>query len=183
MKTMDIVSVPQSAVLPALRSPKTTKLVALGERRGWEARVLGRAPLPQAAVRFGEWLIVPIEQDTSQVPARALRRVQAIYEAGLRPAGFVVVHEAPLQLAGPAPKPVQIDPAEIVERLRPLGEVAVKVAGMLVVVGVNVALALAFIAMPLPFLVIGALALDPILIAVMDDGSWVEIDRWWSEPQ
>ena len=29
-----------------------------------------------------------------------------------------------------------------------------------------------------PMLFIGLLALDPIVVAVMDDASWIEIDRW-----
>jgi hypothetical protein len=30
-------------------------------------------------------------------------------------------------------------------------------------------------------LVVGAVVVDPILVAVTEDGYWVEIDRWWSE--
>ena len=183
MKPMQIVTAAPAPIVKVAESPVARQLLTLGEERGWEARIVGQAPLPDVPVRVGEWLIVPIEQDTSDIPARTLRRVQAIYEAGLRPQGFVVVHEAPLQLAGPKPKPTTIDPAEVVERLRPLGEFAVKAVGTVAVVGTYAAVVLAAIAMPLPFLLIGAIALDPILIAVTEDGYWVEVDRWWSKPQ
>jgi hypothetical protein len=29
-------------------------------------------------------------------------------------------------------------------------------------------------------LVVGAAVVDPILVAVTEDGYWIEIDRWWS---
>ncbi len=183
MKTMNVMVTKPPAVLSALMGPQALQLMQLGERRGWEPMVLGKAPLPEEPVRLGDWLLVPVEQDTSLIPARALRRVQAIYEAGLRPQGFVVVHEAPLQLAGPKVASKPIDPAEIVERLRPVGAFAVKAAGVLAVVGACLLTVMAAIALPIPFALIGAIALDPILVVVTEDGDWIEIDRWWSEPQ
>ena len=47
---------------------------------------------------------LPAQLDSTHIPARALERVQAIYAVGLRPQGFVVVHEAPpllCRVAGP----------------------------------------------------------------------------------
>ena len=29
----------------------------------------------------------------------------------------------------------------------------------------------------------GLAAVDPILVAVTEDGSWIEIDRWWTVDQ
>jgi hypothetical protein len=46
------------------------------------------------------------------------------------------------------------------------------------VVALYGALAAAFIVCPWPFLLIGLVMVDPILIAVTEDGYWIEIDRW-----
>lgn len=182
MKPTQMVAVDQAAVTRALVSPETMELVTFGERRGWEPRVLGRAPLPQSPVRVGEWLIVPAEQDTSAVPARALRRVQALYEAGLRPQGFVIVHEAPMQLAAPKSEdkvledaqPLTVSPV-LRSALGALGRVLAVVASALAIVGISV-----FAGLPLALLM-GVVMLDPMLIVVTEDGHWVEIDRWWNE--
>jgi len=160
---------------------ETQRLVALGERQGWAAHVLGQAPFPDRSVRVGEWLVAPIHLDTSLIPSRALHRVQAIYEAGLRPKGFVIVHEAPLVLSAPAdatPQPSELPSLapELQALAASVGQVvlgllgAAAAAGMMAVLGLPMALLL------------GAAMLDPILVAVMEDGTWVEIDRWWSEP-
>jgi hypothetical protein len=183
MKTMNVMISKPAAVLPALMGPQALQLMQLGERRGWEPLVLGKAPLPDRPTRVGDWLLVPVEQDTSCIPARALRRVQAIYEAGMRPQGFVVVHEAPRQLAGPTPMTRPMTPTDVAEQLRPVGAFALKAAGVVAVIGACLLTVIAAIALPIPFLLIGAIALDPILVAVTEDGDWIEIDRWWSEPQ
>src|SRR5687767_14072640 len=99
MKTTQLLSPSVSRHLAPLVSPETQQLVSLGRARGWDFTVLGQAPLPTQPVRLSKWLIVPAEQDTSPIPARALERVQAIYAAGLRPKGFVLVHEAPMALS------------------------------------------------------------------------------------
>lgn len=167
----------EAPAVPALTGSQTQQVLAVGEDYGWPFVVLGQAPLPTAPVRLGEWLIVPAEMDSSPIPERALKRVQAIHAAGLRPKGFVLVHEAPLQLAALKPKPFNV--AEFVERVSPkVLEVLGKAVGATAVVALYGALAAAFIVCPWPFLLIGMVMVDPILIAVTEDGDWVEIDRW-----
>ena len=172
-------------------SPETRDLLHLGRRRHWEFAVLGRAPLPEAPIRLRDWLIVPAVQDSSVIPDRALERVQAIYADGLRPQGFVVVHEAPLLLA--APKPATLHSRQmpaLTPQLRSTLKMAVGVLGAAAValaplVGAMVVGALAVLgitlvaALAIPF-VLGVALLDPILVAVTEDGYWVEIDRWWN---
>jgi hypothetical protein len=143
--------------------------------------VVGNAPIPENPVRVGEWLIVPVEEDSSAIPARALRRVQALYEAGLRPQGFVIVHEAPMQLTAPHDSRTS-DPTHLPE-LSPHLKMALGAAGHILAV---VAQTLAMVGMVaiggLPAaLFMGIAMLDPMLIAVTEDGDWVEIDRWWNE--
>lgn len=176
--------------LAAFASPEAHRLVTFGQELGWPVNVLGQAALPTEPVRVGKWLLIPVQQDTSQIPARTLERVQALYAAGLRPKGFVMVHEAPLEL----PAPTANDPRsahwptlspEIKATLsalgNALGELAPVVTGLAQgALAVGAALsAVVFLGMPLVAL-LGAALLDPILVAVTEDGYWIEIDRWWS---
>jgi len=177
MNTTPLLSQTSARHLASLASPETQQLMVLGQARGWNFAMLGQAPLPTAPVRVGKWLIVPAEQDTSQIPARALERVQAIYAAGLRPKGFVLVHEAPMALAAGRDEQKPAFPQQFASVLPMLEGL---LGGMLVSGFVAIAAAL-LLTIPLT-LVAGALLLDPILIAVTEDGDWIEIDRWWNEP-
>jgi hypothetical protein len=176
-------------VAPML-SPQTRQLTTLGRQQGWNSAVLGQAPLPSEPVRLGDWLIVPAHLDSSPVPARALARVQAIFAAGLRPKGFVVVHEAPKLLPAPVqdhPDALRMSalPAPVRSALKVtsiavgvLGTLAVVASGLAILAVAAISLA-AILALP-AILVVGAAVVDPILVAVTDDGYWIEIDRWWN---
>jgi hypothetical protein len=170
-----------------LESPQAQALLDLGKCNGWDSFMLGQAPLPNSPVRLGKWLLAPAEADSSHIPARTLARVQAIYSAGLRPKGFVIVHEAPLELSAPKEQAtssaLRLHPL-LASALIGLGRGVVAVApGVLKAVATTAAVALAavgaatLVAIPLTLLV-GAAVLDPILVAVTEDGYWVEIDRW-----
>ena len=174
-------------------SPETRELLALGRQQGWNFAVLGQAPMLDKPVRFGDWLLIPAHKDTSDVPARALERVQAIFAAGLRPQGFVMVHEAPKLLpppAGyepPAPAPLTLRMPVLPEQVRSTVKVvsgAIAALGMglaaimgVVVVAIAAIAAAAVVLIPLAF-VAAIVAVDPILVAVTEDGYWIEIDRW-----
>jgi hypothetical protein len=147
--------------------------LSLGDLLGWEVQVFGQAPMLTQAVRVNDWLLVPAHEDSSKIPLRTLRRIRTIFAEGLRPQGFVVVHEAPMQL--PAPTPVDNEP---VRKLITLGE-SYKVAGALsgfLAIGLGI-LVLGGMLLPLGLLA-GVALVDPILVAVTEDGYWVEIDRW-----
>lgn len=164
--------------MAALLSPETLRILALGRQRGWNSAILGRAPLPDKPVRLGDWLIVPAHQDTSPVPSRALERVQTVFAAGLRPKGFVVVHEAPLLL--PAPEDVETETIRVPSD-SPVNKRLIAVAGALGVLSMALtALTVASLLAAPTALVVGAVMLDPILVAVTEDDYWIEIDRWWN---
>jgi hypothetical protein len=172
-------------------SPQVRQVQSLSRRRGWNCAVLGQAPLPTRPVRVGDWLMVPVEQDSSPVPDRALRRVQDVFAAGIRPKGFVVVHEAPKLLSGPSeerseslrmgalPEQLRSKLKTVAAGMGTLGLALVAIPGLAVLA--VAALALAAMVMVPVLLIAGAVIVDPILVAVTEDGYWVEIDRWWSE--
>jgi hypothetical protein len=172
-----------------LGSREARGLMELSDENGWNFAVLGLAPLPSEPVRLGDWLIVPAMEDTSPIPDRALARIQAIFAAGLRPKGFVLVHEAPKLLADPSVVEGEvIEVSPIPPRLQLALEHAQKMAAsaakglaavMDVVTAVLGAMAAAA-ALLLPMVLMAAAAgLDPILVAITEDDVWVEIDRWY----
>jgi len=173
-----------------LVAPETAKLLALGEQRGWNFFVLGQAPLPTEPVRLDNWLVTPVELDSSSVPARTLERVHHIYASGLRPKGFVLVHEAPKLLAAPLTSTSRSTSKDLSTLLsnptvQKVGIVVALAVGAAVLVGLvllALALVVAVASMALmAMLVFGAVALDPILVAVTEDGYWVEVDRWLTQ--
>ncbi len=136
-------------------STQATQLLALGRQRGWSFTHLGYAPLPDRSVHIGDWMLVPAQQDTNPIPKHAQERVKAVYASGIRPAGWVVVHDAPPLLAPPETQRPPV-PA-IWKYLAVMGGLA---------------------AVLVTFLGVAALLVDPILVAVTPDGDWIEIDRW-----
>jgi len=177
-----------AAQLINLRSQQTHQLVAFGQQQGWGCTVLGQAAIPSEAVRIGNWLMVPAHLDSSPMPERAFERVQAIYAFGLRPKGFVVVHEAPMLLAASEEKdagPFRLPllPTKFKSALKVVGYGLGGLAALIAVVSGLLVIAFAFAILAglvlLPAaLIAGAAIVDPILIAVTEDDYWVEIDRW-----
>ncbi len=157
----------------SLVSPEAGQLLALGQARHWDCEVLGRAPCPTWPVRVEGWLIAPVQQDSSRIPARTLERVQAIYAVGLRPKAFVLVHEAPMQLAAPARPDSGI---KMSPHISPELKLLLKALGGLTL-GAAALAATAIMAVPLA-LVLGLAMVDPILVAITEDDYWIEIDRW-----
>lgn len=173
---------------------EAAEILSLGQLNGWDFCVLGQAPMPAMQIHLGDWLVVPAQQDTSPIPERALERIQAVYAAGLRPQGFVMVHEAPRLL----PAHVEEAGEEYDISHEPPSRQALKkllkalpgalLIGLVAIAGATVLAAILAVVLA-GGLVVGAVVLlgaamasiDPILIAVMEDGTWVEIDRWWTE--
>ena len=179
---------------PRTRWTEAERLMDLGRQGGWRPSVVGRGPMPEQAFRAGDWVVVPATEDSSEVPPWALERVQAVYREGFRPVGFLLIHEAPAGLlAGPVEEKPSV--AERLSELRdktgerlqelaePAGELVkgtAKVVGTIAVAGLAAA-AIAAVAIPAIALFAIASGIDPILVAVVDDGgelAWVEIARW-----
>ena len=159
---------------PSGLSPETRKLVTLGQRHYWPFQVLGKAPMVQEPVRLGDWLLIPAQDDSSKIPERAMKRIQAIFAAGIRPQGFVLVHEAPKLLKAPVtPKEQPKAPPVTTSSPHSTTDFASTLATGFA--------AMASMVFPMLFFVVAAALADPILVAVTEDGYWIEIDRWYTE--
>ena len=143
------------------------QFLSLGDQLGWHTEVLGKAPMLKDSVRLQDWLLVPAHEDTTVLPRRTMNRIQTIYNQGLHPQGFVVVHEAPMQLVSPKPETEEKSSLEW-EGGGKVFSIIAKVMGALLLGGMLLPLGL----------LAGLVMLDPILVAVTQDGYWIEIDRW-----
>ena len=155
---------------------QTRQLLTLGQENRWPTQVLGKAPMLKEPMRIHNWLLVPSTMDSTALPDQAIQRIKALYEAGIRPQGFVMVHEAPLQLKAPA---IQAKPKVDKQLLKKIGGAALGlgiVTGSLIA-AVGIAIIGGLLILPAGLLA-AVVLVDPILVAVMPDDSWVEIDRW-----
>lgn len=154
----------------------TQRLLIIAQENHWAVQVFGKAPMVHQPVRVKKWLLVPATMDSTALPDKTMQRLHIIYDEGIRPQGFVMVHEAPLQLKGPStpqkPKPDK-------EVLKGIGG-AVLALGVLsgsLVFAAGIVILGGLLILPAGLLAAAALV-DPILVAVMPDNTWVEIDRW-----
>jgi hypothetical protein len=134
---------------------QTQLLMYVGYKFNWDFINLGKAPIPEQPVRAGEWLIISATDDSSRIPRQTMQRIQTIYQEGIRPLHWVVVHEAPFLLSAPkTEKKVHILPYIAI-----LGGLGVWLATTLITT---------------------AAIVDPILIAITPEYDWIEIDRWYN---
>ena len=136
---------------------QTELLMDVGNRNNWHFVNLGKAPIPEQPVQAGEWLILSAMEDNSPIPTRTMQRIQTIYQQGIRPQHWVVVHEAPLLLS--APQPEKAKKPRILPYLALLGGLGALLATTLITT---------------------AAVVDPILIAITPEFDWIEIDRWYA---
>lgn len=158
-------------------SEQEREIMAVGQSRHWDFRVLGIAPVPEQPIYFNNWWLVPASQDTSVVPARALERIRGIYEAGIHPKAVVIAHEAPREIAAPKGTPT-ISPFQF--WTRKVGEhslTGLKVLGAVAAVVIPVAATVLGASLLITFGLLAAMV-DPCLIVVTEDDVWVQIDYW-----
>lgn len=169
-------SSPLSRRMPLLTQER--EIMTLGAAHNWDFRTLGVAPVPATSFYFKDWWIVPLAEDTSTIPARALERVRTLYEAGIRPKAFVIAHEAPRQIAPPAETRI-ISPLEYWGKRTAEGAGTIlKGAVAVAAVVAPVLLAMLGASLLVSLTIAGALVADPCLIAVTDDDVWIQIDYW-----
>jgi len=155
---------------------QTKQLLSLGQENRWQIQVLGKAPMLKQPIRIQDWLLIPATMDSTPLPDQTMQRIKTLYEAGIRPQGFVMAHEAPLQLKAPT---IQEKPKIDKQLLGKIGGAAIGLAAITgsLVAAVGIAIIGGLLILPAGLLA-AVVLVDPILVAVMPDDSWVEIDRW-----
>lgn len=178
-------------VLPVLEQEQ--KLMQLARANNWDFLVAGVAPIPKAPIFIGrkkDLLAVPFAQERGYIPPHALERMQAIKAAGIRVKEFVVVHEAPKELAPPRGTRI-VSPREYwMKRIKEISAPILKGMGIAVAaVVIPVVVAVFGVAvLATAGLAVAALAVDPYLVAAVEiEGDehgralWCVVDSWVTE--
>lgn len=139
-------------------SYEARKAVQVGYDNHWRFRVVGQGDVPEKSYYKDEWIFDPVE-----APVVAQDRLSALRRSGVQIKGFVIAHEAPRLLSAPAPK-TDFKVASTPDILPDVGTAIGKIATGLLWV----------------FLFIFQVALlDPALIVVLEDGTWLEVMTWY----
>lgn len=157
------------------------ELISFGKARGWRFSEMGTAPVPSGPVIVGKWLLVPEHMDESILPISAAQKIQAIRAAGMRPRGYVIAHEIPEEKGEILKEKSETHKNSVIPNPEtPESNSKVDDSGGGLLEGVKSILRKLPIILPVLF--IGSLLLlDPILIAITDDYTWIEIERWKEE--
>ena len=147
-----------------IQTTQSKQVLTLGREHHWRFRVVEDEGMITSPKIRNEWLYVPIFNNESSINPRAMTRVSAIKEAGFTINGLIIAHEAPKLLCSP-PKP-EPEPIEI-----PKSNPQVVATLSVVVLGILEAFGYLMLLAPL-------VLIDPALIVVLDDGSWIEVMRW-----
>ena len=187
-------------VLPETASLETKQLVAYGQKRHWqEIGYLGQAPMPTETVNLGDWLLEPAHLSQRPVPGWVLNRVRDLHAEGFNPR-FVLAHEVTNLLPAP-PKPKKELWRDVVRpglvaakpKLEAVGTGMVKASEKVLPIAWEVtktAAKVTWVAAQVTAVVgvglmgavaAAAMAIDPALIAITDDDSWISIGFWFDD--
>lgn len=142
-------------------SQQTRQALAVGMTNLWLFRVVGTGEVPNEPTYRDKWWFEPLT--AQNIPSEGKRRLDALRKARVPIKGVVYAHEAPKLLMAPKPpKPdFKISSSDIVTALGDVARVILTVFG--------VVFALFF----------QAILVDPALIVVLEDGTWVEVMTWY----
>jgi len=141
-----------------LITSEARKAIQIGYQNHWRFRVVGRGDVPKNAYYKDEWVFEPINS-----PNVAQDRLKALKQKGICFKGFVIAHEAPRLLTMQTPKVPKPDfkNKDILPDLENL------------VVNVMFGLGYFF------SLLFQMVLLDPALIVILEDGTWLEVMTWY----
>ena len=151
-----------------VHSRSATEALSIARKNGMTMRVLGKGDVPLVSYYQDEWWFEPVTPE-STIPPEGLRRIQVLTRAKVPIKGLVIAHEAPRLL--PAP---QIEPSEH-QSVRRQSTMEFDLESILAVL--SAVCGAFFMLFGIAFVV--ALRLDPVLIAVLSDDTWIEVMTWY----
>ncbi len=130
-------------------SKQAQAALQVGFKNHWRFRILGSGDVPASPVYKDSWWLTLAEE----IPDDGERRISAIRRAGIPVKAIVMAHEAPKALtATPEPQKMSVAQNDANDMLA----------------GILWAVALFF----------QAALVDPALIVVLEDGTWLEVMTW-----
>ena len=152
--------------IKTIQSNEVRQVLTVARNQHWGFRVLKNEPMISSPVYDDGWWFVPETDNESIIPTKALERVEKLKEMGFKIQGVIIAHEAPKLLAPPKTQP-KVQPQKVQAPSIDVGQVA-GVAGSVFVT----------ILTGLFYLMLMAVTIDPAIIVVLKDQSWVEVYRW-----
>jgi hypothetical protein len=132
-------------------SKQAREAISVGYQNHWRFRVVNENSYKR------DW----VTETLSEAPVKAQERIQTLKKSGISIQGFVVAHEAPRLLTAPMATP-SVEPQP---KTQPVTSTA------------NFPITEILIFMFTMFF--QAILLDPAIIAVLDDGTWLEIMTYY----
>ncbi len=139
-------------------SYEAKKAIAVGRRNHWRFRVTGQGELPKESAYKNEWWFEPVTD-----PEYGKERLAALRRAGVRFKGIVIAHEAPRLLVAPKEPDFKINPSIPASNMSTNDLASDLAMGLVLLISVF----------------FQAILLDPALIVVLEDGTWLEVMTWY----
>ena len=147
-------------------SPEAKRAIDLAYKEHWRFRVIGQGEIPQEPSYKDQWWFQPITE-----PEKGRDRIAALRRAGVPIKGLVIAHEAPRLLS--APKEPDFKTSSSIPASNKTTSDLVNTAAGELAGGLAVGLVLVL------SLVFEAILIDPALIVVLEDGTWLEVLTWY----
>jgi len=151
------------------KTEELKKTLTIARRHHWWFRELDKGGVPASPLYKNEWWFTPV--DRTIIPKEAEKRIKTIELAGIKPVGFIIAHEAPKLLKAPEKTKAPLPEIQSKEILDTVGQVAVFMAQVI-----------GYLALGFVWILGTALMTDPAVIVVLEDGTWVEVVRWFELP-
>jgi len=130
-------------------------------------RVVGQGDVPLEPFYLDEWWYSLLSAE-STIPAEGVRRIDALVKGGVPIECLMIRHEAPRLLTAPEKEKQAVkekaDTNPIFDSLPLLGAILWALGAVLAVFG---------------YIFVAAIQLDPAIIAVLPDGTWLEVVTWY----
>lgn len=154
------------------------KLEEVAQEHHWGIRNLGKGEVLKETVFQDGWWYEPMGESTMH--PLAAQRMEVIKQSGVSYQGFIVAHETTFLLNAPAKQEVKTDWGALAKTV---GKPALVVVGGVVVALAVVGLLMAVLPMFAVLLVflVPMSGVDPALIVVLQDGTMVEVARWYND--
>lgn len=163
-------------------STEAEEAVSLGRENHWRFKVVGtrgtiNEPLPKEG-----WWFYPATINTF-IPQNAQKRIDVLERSGVKIQQVIIGHEASKLLsASPQPKPLLI---KKVKKIKPKKDpVDVSIAADVLAIAFKLAFDVAVATVGVTVWLVGTalgtiLLLDPTVIVVLEDGTWLECMTWY----
>jgi len=148
-------------------SPYATQAIAEGRKQGMRFRAIDQREVPPEPFYEDEWWYEILDSEYT-ISSQVRERLKVIRESGVPIKELIIAHEAPRLLTAPIKEKEQKESVADTNHdfdATPIVQAIVSVLGaFLAVVG---------------SIFVAAIRIDPALIAVLPDNTWLEVATWY----